>query len=146
MLYSERFLHLGAPNVLMTWVCPAGRRAVIRSVVISNGGAAGGFARVTLAAKILMLPYPDGYTTLAWDMRQVVYGGEDVVAFVNQAGMTVAISGYLFADSGSSTALEVTRELAVLATPYDRLDGADHDPVLPGGALAADPGPRVLEA
>jgi len=98
-LYSERFVR-SLPAEWVGWACPAGSRAVIRSIVATNTAAA--VARIFViaaGANIYAEDLPATVNTRALDMRQVIYAGETIECYASLVGASVAVAGYLFTDT-----------------------------------------------
>jgi len=98
-VYSHRFLVQAVPAVWKVWTPPAGTRVVVRSVVVVNGqDVAGKGAQVRVGTGWMLIQNPAPRTTVALAYQQVVYGGEQLQGWVDVAGITVMVSGYIFND------------------------------------------------
>lgn len=105
-IYSERFLAAYGPNNIWTYAVPAGKRAVIRSIVLSSNGGSTGQVWVAGAGRFfLQRVLPAQVQTVSEDVRIVLYGGEGIELYVAAAGHYVWVCGYLFDDPGGELAI-----------------------------------------
>lgn len=117
-IYSERFVTARGPNILTQWVVPAGRRAVVKSIVAVNAGSSPHLWQMFLAGSYAFgdtLPGPDLGRTYA--VMQVLYGGQSLGIWTTHIDIAVSVSGYLFDDPNGPDAVpgDVTRELVTRA-------------------------------
>jgi hypothetical protein len=114
-VYSHRLLMQATPATWKLWTVPAGYRAVVKSLVVVNGtDTAGKGAQVRLGSGWMLLHNLAARTTVALTAATVCYGGEVLQAWVDIQGITVIVSGYLFADPEHATGPPgVTREISI---------------------------------
>lgn len=100
-IYSTRFLHGGLVAGFTDWQVPAGMRAVIKHIQISNAAPVVGQVQVVVA----------GFSVARWDFQAstlqaslactvVAYAGEFIQVYVAVPPLPVTICGFLFADDG----------------------------------------------
>jgi hypothetical protein len=110
-IYSVRFATITVPSIYATWVCPLGKRAVLRCVTAVNGGTAQGFFYAIAAATEVVEADLQAHRTMVFgDLRMVIYAGETISLTTTAAGIHGTASGYLFSDPGSSAAEDVSYE------------------------------------
>lgn len=82
-----------------TWTVPAGKRAVIKSIAVANGAAAGTAIDVSVAGVVIYLKvFQATNSSDVQNLHQVVYGGEFIRVGLGAAGLHVGIAGFLFDD------------------------------------------------
>ena len=110
-IYTTRFLIAAGGSGAFTYQVPAGKLAVITSVVGLNGGAAGGYTMMTVAGTAVWIRvYQATNTSAEAAMRLPVYAGETIGAVASQLYMTLTISGYLFDADGAIAAVRPQRQ------------------------------------
>lgn len=101
-VYSERFLLTSTFGAWIYYTVPAGRRAVLRSVSITTAAPVGAIAAVALKGfNVVLRQFQATNVTENYDMRHVAYGGETMGAYASAKDVVVAMSGYLFVDTGA---------------------------------------------
>lgn len=98
-VYTERFL---LTTVVGTdqFVVPAGKRAIITSIVGLNGGPAGSNAIVRVAGTAIWIhAYQDTNQSVVANLRVAAYEGEVIAGVLSALYMSLTITGYLFDDS-----------------------------------------------
>lgn len=99
-LYSERFIRLSTPLLLAEFTVPAGMRAVVMSVAISNTATQVGRAEVVAGGiSVLARSIPARESVLEGPFRAVAYEYEGIAAYLYVEGMSLSIHGYLFDDT-----------------------------------------------
>lgn len=105
-VYSTRFVvATGAGE--HKWRVPGGYRAVVKCVAGQNNtGAVANMALIVNGVYIWVQPIPalQGYT--ASSLLIPYYAGEDVDFYLPQTAMSGCVSGFLFADTGTSPRAE----------------------------------------
>jgi hypothetical protein len=124
-VYSRRFLAAVGPTLIWAYQVPAGYRAVVRSILSTNDGATGGAVWVALAGRFAWrAAYPAAVGNHAVETYQVVYGGENIEAYVEAAGSSVLVSGFIFEDPtgplGPSAEVRVAHEVTPLPNELER--------------------------
>lgn len=105
-VYSERFLAAYGPNNIWTYGVPAGKRAVIRGLLLSSNGGATGQVWLAGAGRFFyQRVLPAQISSFVEDVRIVLYGGETLEAYVAAAGHYMWVCGYLLDDPGGELAL-----------------------------------------
>jgi hypothetical protein len=112
-IYSEQFIRTAHDSGLYLWSCPAGKRAVIRSITTSNPSEGSSIVQVFVAGScIVHFRFQVTTYSQSFDLRTVVYAGELVQVYVGTNGPHVGVGGYLFDDTGdAAAAVESMREL-----------------------------------
>lgn len=124
-VYSERFLHSEEFGVWVEYVVPAGRRAIIKSMLISSTATEAGIAMVAINRTVIWRRHlPDANDSEAVECHQVAYQGEAIGTYANVAGIRTVVSGFLLSQPAAK--LDELQD-AQLATP-----GSD-DPELEAG-------------
>jgi hypothetical protein len=100
--YSTRFMvhaALEAEPQSLNYVVPAGKRAVIKSVVAFNGGAAAALVSLRLAGSwVWSASVPGGSNGVSADLFMVAYAGESLELYLGAPNMGGTCSGYLLMD------------------------------------------------
>jgi hypothetical protein len=102
--YSHTFMRVNTGYAWVYWTCPAGYRAIVRSVTAAGPGS-------TLDYQVTI----DGFLILFWtsqaptldhtvDMRHVCYQGQRIGATGSKGGGHMTVSGYLLADDTGASA------------------------------------------
>jgi hypothetical protein len=103
-VYTETFVRATGSGG-WTWVCPAGKRAVVTSVTCVNASASGRNMSVSIAGYLVVRFAPlAANTSQPQTLRSVCYAGEDVTAFPGGTDMWIVVSGYLFDDAAGALA------------------------------------------
>jgi hypothetical protein len=103
-LYSETFIEATQATGWFSFGVPMGKRAVIRSVVVTDRLAVTGHCEVHAPNAIVALViFPGPARSVSLDMRIVVYGGESITAYVGVVGIDLLVAGYLFDDNATAT-------------------------------------------
>lgn len=126
--YSVRFLGCGANGINTAYTVPIGRVAVIRSVTLVTWGTGTGVAAILAGPwyvlnELSLAPGSRSYN----EWRVVVYGGEQIVAYLAAANGALTISGWLLEDSQQSSAPAVERSRGRAPAPL---------PTVPVGSVA----------
>lgn len=118
LLYSERFVSGTGNEVVTNWACPAGKRAVVRSVGYGVGTAAGALFYVTIAGVLFFAhSFTGDYSGGNVDCRQVLYAGETLGVTTIGSSTYVTVSGYLFEDPSGRTSPPGETTVEALARP-----------------------------
>lgn len=118
--YSERFFSAFGIG-WHSFQVPAGKRAVLMTLVANNVGGTAAFFQLYIGALLLYKSIPANDSTLLTALRMVAYGGESISVYLSSADAGCGGFGYLFDESGGRTPLEPV----------------DADPQLPPGAFGA---------
>jgi hypothetical protein len=97
--YSERFI--GSLGLVGTrsYVVPAGRRAVVRSLTYASTAPSGQYIQLHVAGLLAYTFTSPGSTVNEHhEVRLVAYAGESVTVYTSNAGFRYAVNGYLFDD------------------------------------------------
>jgi hypothetical protein len=106
-LYSVEFYKTAGAGHSAAYVVPAGKRAVVRSIVAASGGEANTFAWIYLAGVLIYAVHIPATDTLHQaEMRQVAYAGEQLAFVTYGSAVHLGVGGYLFNDSGLDRAPE----------------------------------------
>jgi len=117
-VYSRRFLSATGPTLIWAYQVPSGYRAVVRSILSTHDGSAGGAVWVALAGRFAWrTAYQAAVDNRAVDTYQVVYGGENIEAYVQSGGSTVIVSGFIFEDPTGPQGPGATADAALEVTP-----------------------------
>lgn len=118
-VYSVRFFVAAGSGIVTSYTVPAGRVAVVRSVVATSTVGAAAFAWLYIGpTPIYYLSFPEPGSARAVEMRQVVNAGEAVRVYTSAPELFVAVSGYLFSNAMSGQVQgEVTREALAEGAP-----------------------------
>lgn len=96
--FTERFVATQATGWTY-WTVPAAKRAVVRSVDVCNFDAASWAALITLnGVPFVNTKVPGAGGRINYDGRQVLYHGEVLGVYLEHGNMSIAVTGYLFAD------------------------------------------------
>lgn len=118
LIYSERFVNTSAPGVWVSYVVPAGKRAVLRCVTANNpNSAAGDFYAHVQGVYVVVGPLQAHSSRVEGELRVVVYAGESLGLFVATTGMGGSMSGYLFDDASGRGAPDVEYDLELPQPP-----------------------------
>lgn len=97
--YSTRFLLVSVPNLWQIYGVPAGYRAVVKSLCVYGGPAAGGQAAAVINnAQFAAWQAPGPESSLNMPLSQVAYAGETLQGLVTAGAMRLLMSGYLLLD------------------------------------------------
>lgn len=116
--YSERFFSAFGLG-WHSFVVPAGKRAVLMTLVTNNVGGTAAFFQLHIGALLLYTTIPANGSTLMTALRMVAYGGENISVYLSTDNCGCGGFGYLFDESGGRMPLEPV----------------DVDPSLPPGAF-----------
>jgi len=97
--YTETFVRALAAGIWNDYQVPAGKRAVVSSVVVANVGGAVVPSTVVVGGAYVYSRAPAADSTDCLQMRVVAYSGEYISGQAGAAGHQVVVSGYLFDDS-----------------------------------------------
>jgi len=98
-VYSHRLCYSEVADGWHQYRVPEGMRAIITSILAANISVAGAAAKVNAhGILIAQLVFPASTYTLSFATYAVVYGGELIECFVDRAGVTVYVSGYILED------------------------------------------------
>ena len=117
--YTTRFVLGFGADTWRYYTTPAGHRAVITSVVVTNSGSTAGYVSVLVAEVVLWRTDQASVASQATSMRAVCYAGERIAVYTSYANMRCQVTGYLFDDS-SSGLLELQDAQEGLAAPGDQ--------------------------
>lgn len=112
-VYSVRFLLATGNGIVVTYTVPAGHRAVVRSVLATNEQATASYFYVQLNGfSIWAADLPAARRSVDLECRLVAAAGERIGVYTVGPEIRVAVSGYLFVDTGAGSEVqgEVTRE------------------------------------
>jgi len=102
-VYTETFIRrrsLAAGT--WNWTVPAGKRAIVKSVVVVQTGATAGLAEILInnvACHIVQVPAAASASAL--ELLAVAYAGQVVGAYASQANFDITVSGWLLSDVGA---------------------------------------------
>jgi len=103
-IYSERLVLSSVSDVWADYTVPAGKRAVVRSIVALSGATTPGAVGVVVGpADVLWHTFQATNVTQLWDMRQVAYAGEVISCVITAGAASVVVAGYLFEDASSAS-------------------------------------------
>jgi hypothetical protein len=103
-VYSERFLALTTPGAWLTYLVPAGRRAIVRNVIATNTNPVAGHVYVKIAAvAVAWITFPAAVQSQSVDLYQVAYAGELISVYAEIAQVHCSVSGYLLTDGTGRT-------------------------------------------
>jgi hypothetical protein len=123
-IYSTRFLKLNVNGVAATYVVPAGKVAVIQSVIAVAASTAAGGLEVQAGFVYLVVASVPAKETRTWtDLRFVVYEGETIVAFLPLANTYCSVHGYLFDNVSGTKAPALDYELVERLAPLPIEEG-----------------------
>lgn len=98
-VYTERFLLVSTPNVVVTYTVPAGKRAVIMTVAGMNGSTGAVDISLQLGSPNVWIKHIPAQTfDYATGLRLAVYAGEQLKGFCSASGATLWVTGYLFSN------------------------------------------------
>lgn len=104
-VYSERLLASNNISGYVTWTCPVGKRAVVKTIVIDTGNVTSGFIVVSSGAATVYTHYVQAAKeTPVLAVMGVVYGGEQLKIYTTGLGMACSCNGYIF-DSPATAAV-----------------------------------------
>lgn len=116
--WSVRFLKGTLTASGPIYYVPAGYRAIVRSLSVTTGGAAGiGVYLDIQGTSIWAWKTPGGFASQVYETRQVAYAGEFIRLAADAAGVGGYLSGYLLADAGG-VANEPTQLPALEPPPF----------------------------
>jgi hypothetical protein len=100
-VYTETFIRTQARNTWTVYTVPAGRRAVVKSVMLVNGGAAAGEVHVQVGeTSIVFVPFQAAYANQIFNLTAVAYAGQTVSCLATAISVHQTISGYQFRETG----------------------------------------------
>lgn len=95
-VYSVRFLRVPYAAGTYTWVCPASRTAVVRSLTARNSASdAGAVVLVIAGVAVYQVALPSSGSSIHFDSRDVFGPGESVQLSISGSGVGAVVSGYL---------------------------------------------------
>jgi hypothetical protein len=100
--YTERLLRWAATGTARVTI-PAGYRAVLRNVDVYNGAASAQQFSVNVNGYSVMFRTLQAQTDVHIETRSVAYSGEYIEIWIQGAGGTVVITGYVFEDPTGPT-------------------------------------------
>lgn len=111
-VFTTRFCLAYANATWVIFTVPVGKRAVVKSIVVSNSkGDASQYAVVRIANHQALLRYPAADATEAYALTQACYSGETIEALVNGSQIACYVSGFLFDDPNGVADLEEAHEV-----------------------------------
>lgn len=118
--YTVRFIATVASTVQVTYTVPAGKRAILTSVVSTNATSSEKSVEVRAAGIYVLSAIVPAYKSVALTgFRVVVYGGETIQCWHQAPGQHSHVDGYLF-DDVPGAAADAVHELPV---PRSMRDG-----------------------
>ena len=115
-VYSTRFMIAFGAAVDTSWTVPQGKRIVVRSVLACQSQQETGYYFVQVnGVNAWYRSFPAQATAENTDMRLVLFEGDTLGVYTSRLYLTVFVSGYIFADDGTSLSSqgEITRERRV---------------------------------
>lgn len=119
-VYSERFHFLKVGGVFSVYTVPANRRAVVTTMNMYNGVDTQSFYELDIGTQpVVLVILPAGTRAGSYNMRLVLYAGEQLRAYTNNVGALVT-TGYLF-----STTVGAADDAPARNTyePYEEVEG-----------------------
>ena len=102
-IYSVRFLAGRSTGVTQTYTVPGDRRAVARHLIVQTFVSAPNSVTLSVdGVPIIYLATPPAPHTYLYDLRAVAYPGETMTIQVAGGDAAWHLSGFLFADTGTS--------------------------------------------
>jgi hypothetical protein len=102
-VYTSTFLRFNVTAAYYQWVCPIGKRAVVTSIVAAHSGATVANVDAWIeGVACYRVAFQAARGTDAKAVRMVIYGGEELLAYITGTGISLVISGYLFDDAGGA--------------------------------------------
>lgn len=105
--YTERFLSTGISGASIAWYVPAGKRAIVMSVLLENQASGVGTFYVQLnGVNFIFTQLPALSSRQFVDLRLPAYAGEFLAFYLTLDATFAAMSGYLFDDAGGKSIAE----------------------------------------
>ena len=120
-IYSEQLLAFSfvTPSAYQNYIVPAGYRAVVRNINVMSFEGTSEFVWVSIAGHYVWgFRIPATSLGQNADVRQVAYAGQSILGYIGSAGVHLAVSGYLFADTSGRRA----RAGVAAAVPADAVE------------------------
>lgn len=96
-VYTERFVAATTLNAWTSYTVPAGKRAIVMSVIAGNANANSASVYAQAGPAYLMYAVVPGHGTLSYtELRLAIYPGEQISAQRSSVDQTVVVGGYLF--------------------------------------------------
>ena len=103
--YSERLLFANTPAAWTSWTVPAGMRAVIKSVVLTNNsGILAQIGVFAVGAPLYLAVLQAASAHASPTMTLPLYAGESIDAYTQDQFTSVWVGGFLFEDTSGRAA------------------------------------------
>lgn len=106
-VYTSRLIKTQTTGVWVSWVCPAGQRAVVRTILALANVSGGQTITVMVAGvNVFWHSFLAGISYVSSETRAVIYAGESVSVYLQAGALDCTISGFVFADSPGRAVFE----------------------------------------